>query len=177
MNQIMNITKIIGIIAILILLVPAPGCSGNGDTGSKDNEVIEDTGAVTPAKNDDTGAEYARIINKDKPGEEIDVTPFLAKGKTTVVDFYSEYCGPCVRIAPLLKKLDEKRDDIVVIKIDINRPGVSRIDWQSPAAAQYNLKSIPHFKIYGTSGDLEDEGNNAYKRVGQLLQEAGVIPK
>lgn len=174
MNKIMNITKIIGIVVILMLLVPATACNGNG--GETKEDVKEDV-AASPAKKAETGAQYARIINKENPGEEIDVTPFLAKGKTTVVDFYSEYCGPCVRIAPLLKQLDEKRDDIVVIKIDINRPGVSRIDWQSPAAAQYKLKSIPHFKIYGTSGDLEIEGNDAYKRVGQLLQESGVIPK
>lgn len=172
MSKTMNITKIIGIAAILMLLAPAAGCSedGNGGSGTK-----EETAAVTPSSQTGSGAEYARIVNKGNPGEEIDVTPYLAGGKTTIVDFYSEYCGPCVRIAPLLKQLDEKREDIVVIKIDINRPGIRGIDWKSPAARQYKLESIPHFKIYGGTSSLEDEGEPAYKRIYKLLQESGVI--
>lgn len=176
MNKTINITKLIGIVLMAVVLMFAPGCSGNGSSDSG-SQAKEEKTAVTPVSKAEGGGEYARIVNKENPGEEIDVKPFLAEGKLTIVDFYSEYCGPCVRIAPLLKKLDEKRDDIVVIKVDINRPGVSKIDWGSPAATQYKLRGIPHFKIYGTSGALEDEGDPAYKRVWQFIQEAGVVPQ
>ena len=104
-------------------------------------------------------------------GKQINIDDLVVKGKTTIVDFYSEYCGPCMRIAPLLEKLDEKRDDLVVVRVDINRPGVEGIDWQSPIARQFNLESIPHFKIYGPDGKLQLEGDAAYEKINEWLQE------
>lgn len=115
-----------------------------------------------------------RAVNADNPGEEVDIKEYLQKGKTNIVDFYSDYCPPCRKISPLLAKLDVKRDDIVVIKIDINRRGIRRIDWGSPLARQFNLGSIPHFKFYDSSGKLFLEGRDAIIRVYQLLQQEGI---
>ncbi len=77
-------------------------------------------------------------------GEEITLADHLFAGKTTIVDFFSEYCPPCVSIGPLLAKLVD-----------------GRIDWESPAARQFNLRSIPHFQIYGPDGALMAEGDQA----------------
>jgi thiol-disulfide isomerase/thioredoxin len=90
-------------------------------------------------------------------GKEVKLADYLVPGKTVIFDFYSEYCPPCMRVAPALEKLHSKRADIVVVKVDINRPGVKGIDWKSPVAAQFNLHSIPHFKIYGPDGKLKAE--------------------
>jgi thiol-disulfide isomerase/thioredoxin len=87
-------------------------------------------------------------------GSPVTLTDYLIPGKTTVFDFYSDYCGPCVQVAPLLDKLHQTREDVVVVKVDINRPGVKRIDFSSPVAQQYRLQSIPHFKVYGPDGKL-----------------------
>lgn len=87
-------------------------------------------------------------------GSPVKLTDYLIPGKTTVFDFYSDYCGPCVQVAPMLEKLHKTRDDIVVVKVDINRPGMKGIDWKSPVAQQYRLNSIPHFKVYGPDGKL-----------------------
>jgi thiol-disulfide isomerase/thioredoxin len=76
----------------------------------------------------------------------------IVKGRTNIIDFYSEYCPPCKRIAPFLRKLDARREDIAVIKIDINRAGVEGIDWDSPVAKQFRLKSIPHFIVISPWG-------------------------
>jgi thiol-disulfide isomerase/thioredoxin len=94
-------------------------------------------------------------------GDKVDLKDFLVPGKTTVFDFYSEYCPPCRAIAPRLEQLHKTRDDIAVVRVDINRPGVKGIDWQSPVARQYDLESIPHFKIYGPDGKLVAEGQDA----------------
>jgi len=99
----------------------------------------------------------------------------LVKGKTNIVDFYSEYCPPCRKIAPLLKKLDDRREDIAVIKININRRGVRGIDWQSPIARQFKLRSIPHFIIVSPSGMLRYEGKKAYEFVIEQLREERII--
>ena len=70
-----------------------------------------------------------------------------------------------MHISPLLEELGEKRPDLQIVKVDINRPGVTGIDWQSPLARQYDLKSIPHFKIYDSKGNVVDEGDPAYKKI------------
>ncbi len=103
-------------------------------------------------------------------GQEVKLADYLVPGKTTVFDFYSEYCPPCRAIAPRLEALHMTRDDIVVVKIDINRPGVKGIDWKSPVARQYKLQSIPHFKVYDPDGNLKAEGDEAYELVTSWLK-------
>ena len=112
------------------------------------------------------GADPAHIAK----GQEVNVADYLVPGKITIVDFYSEYCPPCRAIAPKLVNLHKSRDDIAVVKVDINRPGVKGIDWESPVAQQYQLHSIPHFKIYGPDGKLQAEGDAAYDQVQKWVE-------
>lgn len=122
---------------------------------------------------------YSRLsrshaVNAFQPGAEFSVAAHLRRGKTNIVDFYSEYCPPCRRISPLLAELGKKRPDLAVIKVDINRKGVQGIDWSSPVARQFNLSSIPHFKIYDGEGRLLQEGQEAYAQVMNMLAQAGI---
>ena len=94
-------------------------------------------------------------------GAKVDLADYVVPGKTTIFDFTSEFCPPCVAIAPYLDKLHAARADIAVVKVDINRPGVKGIDWKSPIAIQYRMNSIPHFKVYGPDGKLLAEGQKA----------------
>lgn len=103
-------------------------------------------------------------------GQEVNLADYLVPGKTTVFDFYSEYCPPCRAIAPRLEKLHTARADIAVVKVDINRPGVKGIDWKSPVARQFNLQSIPHFKVFDPDGKLKAEGDEAYAMVTSWLK-------
>ena len=99
----------------------------------------------------------------------------IVMGETNIVDLYSDYCSPCVEIAPYLKMLDARREDISWVKIDINRSGVTGIDWRSPVARQFKLKSIPHFIVVSPSGKLKFQGKKAYKFVLDQLKEEGLI--
>jgi hypothetical protein len=74
-----------------------------------------------------------------------------------------------VQVAPALEKLHRTRDDIVVVKVDINRPGIKGIDWRSPVAQQYGLRSIPHFKVYGPNGKLLAEDGPTAARARQMV--------
>ena len=94
----------------------------------------------------------------------------IVKGKINIIDFYSLYCPPCKKMAPYLKKLAEVRRDIVVVRIDINRPGVTGIDWKGPVAQQFNLQKIPYFIVVSPFGKLMHEGKDAYNYVVQLLR-------
>ena len=106
-------------------------------------------------------------------GEEITLADWIVPGKTVVVDFYSDYCPPCRPYTEPLKVLHTQRDDIVVVKVDINRFGVKGIDWKSPVAQQFALRSIPHFQVYGPDGKLQSEGKDARATVHALLEAVG----
>ena len=99
----------------------------------------------------------------------------IVMGETNIVDLYSDYCPPCRQIAPFLKKLDEIRRDISVVKIDINRSGITGIDWQSPVARQFKLRSVPHFIVVSPSGKIKFQGKKAYEFVLDQLREEGLI--
>jgi thiol-disulfide isomerase/thioredoxin len=102
-------------------------------------------------------------------GAEVTLADYMVPGKTMVFDFTSEYCPPCRALAPRLDKLHADRTDLAVVKVDINRPDVKGIDWQSPVARQYGLRSIPHLKVYGPDGKLLAEGDAAYEMVAGWL--------
>jgi thiol-disulfide isomerase/thioredoxin len=110
-------------------------------------------------------------VTGHNPGEEVDLRDMAYPGRTTIFDFYSDYCPPCRQISPLLEALNRNRDDIVVIKIDINRPGVRGIDWRSPVARQHRLPSIPYFVIYDSHRRESHSGDSARERVFELLRE------
>ena len=98
-------------------------------------------------------------------GQRVKLADYLVPGKTTVFDFYSEYCPTCRSIAAGVEKLHESREDIAVVLVNINRPGVKEIDWTSPVAKQYDLPSTPQLKVYGPDGKLMAEGKPAYQMV------------
>ena len=46
----------------------------------------------------------SHAANAFAPGAELAVENYLARGRTTIVDFYSDYCPPCRKMAPLLAR-------------------------------------------------------------------------
>jgi len=99
-------------------------------------------------------------------GQEVEVKEHLVAGKTTIVDFYSEFCPACVMLAPELDKLIEKRPDLALVKVDVNRPDIKdQIDWESPVARQYKLESLPHLVVFDAEGKEVASGDQAMDRV------------
>ena len=103
-----------------------------------------------------------RTISK---GQRVTLADYLAPGKTTVFDFFSEFCPPCRELSPKLEKLAQARPDFSIVKVDINRPGIQGIDGESPVALQYKLESIPHLKVFGPDRKLLAEGDKAWDMV------------
>jgi thiol-disulfide isomerase/thioredoxin len=158
-----NLVILFIIVVGVAVLIYAAFFKGKGSNKSNMNSTIS-----TTTRGEAPSVGY--VINKENPGEEIDVRKFVQPDKTTIFDFYSEYCGPCQRISPMLMRLDSKRNDIIVHKVDINRPGIRGIDWESPVARQYNIHSVPYFMIYDPSGKLTHQGQEAYTEVMRLLK-------
>ena len=65
----------------------------------------------------------------------------LKANKPVLVDFWAEWCKPCVMISPILDELaDEYSDRISFVKLDIE---------QSPkTAAKYRVMSMPTLIIF-----------------------------
>lgn len=156
------------IVILLIIVVGAAVLIYAAFFRGKDQKQINMTPAASTTTSGAPSVGY--IINAENPGQEIDIQRFIQPNKITIFDFYSEYCGPCLMISPKLKILDSRREDIIVHKVDINRPGIQGIDWRSPVARQYNLRSVPYFIIYDSSGNLTHRGQEAYQEVMRLIK-------
>ncbi len=87
-------------------------------------------------------------LNEGDPGREFDITRYLKSGHTTVFYFHSEYCPPCEAFMPQYTDLAANCGDISFYTLDLNRAGTRGIDFDSPLARQYSVRSIPFIVIY-----------------------------
>lgn len=122
------------------------------------------------------GPANVRALNKGREGQVFNVTEYLTRGKTNLVAFTSPACSSCRALDPLLNTLAEKSPNLVLNRLVVDRPTTADgIDWQSPLCRQYELRSVPHFKIYDPAGKLVAEGEPARKMVARMLVEAKIL--
>ncbi len=117
----------------------------------------------------------ARDANAANPGQTLELKSLPVKGKSTLIDFYSPFCPPCMAMAPVLDKLAKKRPDLAIRRVNINRPEVRGIDWRSPLAEQLKIRAVPHFMIFDPQGQLQAEGKAAIPQLKNWLREAGLL--
>jgi len=71
----------------------------------------------------------------------------------TLVDFWAPWCGPCRVVGPVLEELAEERDDLKIVKLNV--------DDNQQTAAQYQVLSIPTMILFRN-------GQEAKKLIGAL---------
>ena len=57
-----------------------------------------------------------------------------------LVDFFTEWCGPCKMIGPFIEELADEMDNVKFVKVDIDK--------NSAYAAKYGVMSIPNLLLF-----------------------------
>lgn len=60
----------------------------------------------------------------------------IESGKPVVIDFWATWCGPCMKLGPVVEELAEKYGDRAII-------GKINIDEESEIVAENRIRSIP----------------------------------
>ncbi len=88
-----------------------------------------------------TDANFQDIINSDKP---------------VLVDFWAEWCGPCLMLGPTIEELAEEMDGKAII-------GKLNVDTNPNTSNQFGIRSIPTLLVF---------------KNGQVVgKQVGVVPK
>ena len=77
------------------------------------------------------------------------VNEVIASGKPVVIDFWATWCGPCMRLAPVIDELAEEYGDRVVI-------GKYNVDEETELSGQYRIMSIPTILFFKNGEQVRD---------------------
>ena len=65
----------------------------------------------------------------------------LKSDKTTIVDFYADWCGPCKMMSPIIDNIAEENSNSIKV-------GKVNVDENQDLAMKYNVMSIPTVFVF-----------------------------
>jgi len=113
------------------------------------------------------------IQGKDSDGQEFKLSDY--RGKVVVLDFWADWCGPCMAMVPhersLVKRLEGKPFALVGVNRDESREALKKCEgkhgmtWRSffdgqegPISKRYNVKSMPTIYVLDVKGVIRHKG-------------------
>ena len=83
----------------------------------------------------------------------------LLSGKTVLVDFYADWCGPCRMVSPIVDEIGAEVTDAKVGKVNV--------DEQPELAGEFGVMSIPTLLLF-ENGKLTRQAVGARPKSGVL---------
>ena len=72
----------------------------------------------------------------------------IESGKPVVIDFWATWCGPCIKLGPVVEELAEKFEGQVLI-------GKLNIDDNDEVASEFRVRNIPTV-LFFKDGELKE---------------------
>ncbi len=154
-----------------------------------DRNVMMFHDVVTRVLSSGIGQQAPDIVLPSPEGKEIALSSL--RGKIVLIDFWASWCGPCRKEMPNVvkayAKYKNKGFEILGVSLDQDRtrwveaiakdgmtwPQVSDLRyWESAAAKQYNVQSIPYTVLLDKDGKILDKnlrGETLDKKLAELL--------
>lgn len=139
-----------------------------------------------------TGEQFKDFVSITPDGKELSLKDVIGANKYTLVDFWASWCGPCRKENPNVVKtfnaFKEKGFTVLSVSLDddgakwkaaIEKDGMpwyhvsSLKGWKEPAAALYNIRSIPQNVLVDANGKIVATNLRAetlYNKVQSLLK-------
>ena len=74
----------------------------------------------------------------------------VASGKPFVIDFWAEWCGPCLALGPVIEELAAEYEGKVVI-------GKCDVDQNNDLAIKFGVRNIPLVVFVKAGGEMQDK--------------------
>lgn len=73
----------------------------------------------------------------------------LKSKQPVLVDFYADWCGPCMMMAPIVEELEAEADGVKVCKLNV--------DEAVEIAQKYRVMTIPTFMVFKNGESVETQ--------------------
>lgn len=70
-------------------------------------------------------------------------------GKPTLVDFWAAWCGPCLKLSPVLDEIAEEHPEYAIVKVDIEAA--------PDLALKYQVTGVPRILVLDANGEVRSD--------------------